>query len=83
MEFYNQRITKALISLRGSAGWSAPVLIANPRRQVFSRRGPNVLSFHVMDYMFSDPDHMFRDPYVFFSLGSIRNKHAPCLGKNL
>ena len=33
-------ITKALIRLRGCAGWSAPVLFANPRRQVFSRRGP-------------------------------------------
>ena len=35
------RITKALIRLRGCAGWSAPLLIANPRRQVFSRRGPS------------------------------------------
>ena len=37
-----KRITKALIRLRGCAGWSAPVLFANPRRQVFSRRGPYV-----------------------------------------
>ena len=35
------RITKALISLRGCAVWSAPLLFANPRKQVFSRRGPN------------------------------------------
>ena len=35
-------ITKALIRLGGTAGWSAPVLFANPRRQVFSHRGPNV-----------------------------------------
>ena len=35
-----KRITKALIRLRGCAGWSAPVLFANPLRQVFSRRGP-------------------------------------------
>ena len=35
-----KRITKALIRLRGCAGWSAPVMFANPRRQVFSRRGP-------------------------------------------
>ena len=34
------RITKALIRLRGCAGWSAPVLFATPRRQVFSRQGP-------------------------------------------
>ena len=38
----NKRITKVLISLRGCAGWSAPVLFANPRRKVFSRRGPYV-----------------------------------------
>ena len=36
----NMRITKALIRLRGCAGWSAPVLFAKPRRQVLSRRGP-------------------------------------------
>ena len=34
-----KRMTKALIRLRGCAGWSAPVLFANPRRQIFSRRG--------------------------------------------
>ena len=37
----NKRITKALIRLRGCAGWSAPVLFTNLRRQIFSRRGPN------------------------------------------
>ena len=42
------RITKALIRLRGCAGWSAPVLFANPRRQVFSRRGP-ILTCHKQD----------------------------------
>ena len=40
MILYNTRITKALIRLRGCAGWSAPLLFANHRRQVFSRRGP-------------------------------------------
>ena len=40
MWFSLKRITKALISLRGCADWSAPVLIANPRRQIFSRWGP-------------------------------------------
>ena len=35
-----KRITKALIRLCGCAGWSAPVLFPNPRRQVFSGRGP-------------------------------------------
>ena len=38
------RITKALISLRGCAGWSASLLFANPRRQVFSRRGSILLT---------------------------------------
>ena len=38
----NKRITKALIRLRGCAGWSAPVLFAKPRRQVFSRQGPYI-----------------------------------------
>ena len=37
------RITNALISLRGCEGWSAPLLFANPRRQVFTWRGPNNL----------------------------------------
>ena len=35
----DKRITKVLISLRGCAGWSAPVLFPNPQRQVFSRQG--------------------------------------------
>ena len=34
----NKRTTKALISLRGCAGWSASLMFTNPRRQVFSRR---------------------------------------------
>ena len=33
-------ITEALIRLRERAGWSAPVLFANPRRQIFSRQSP-------------------------------------------
>ena len=40
MVLYNTQITKALIRLRGCAGWSVPVLFANPQRQVFSRQGP-------------------------------------------
>ena len=40
---FKKRITKALIRLRGCAGWSAPVLFANPRRQVFLRRGPIII----------------------------------------
>ena len=34
-------ITKALIRLCECAGWSATVLFAKPRRQIFSHRGPN------------------------------------------
>ena len=36
-----KRTINALISLRSCAGLSAPVLFANPRIQVYSRRGPN------------------------------------------
>ena len=39
----NKGITKALTSLRRCAGWSAPLLFTNSRRQVFSRRGPYVI----------------------------------------
>ena len=50
-----KRITKALIRLRGCAGWSAPVLFATPRRQVFSRRGPNyAVSKHYAGSQVSD-----------------------------
>ena len=38
--FPKSKKKKALIRLRGCAGWSAPVLFTNPRRQGFSRRGP-------------------------------------------
>ena len=36
----NKRITKALIRLRGCAGWSAPLMFANTGRQGSFRRGP-------------------------------------------
>ena len=42
MLLLNKRITKALSRLRKCAGWSAPLLFANLRRQFFSRRGPNI-----------------------------------------
>ena len=38
----NERITKALISLRRCAGWSAPLLFANPQRPVFLCGDPYV-----------------------------------------
>ena len=37
----NKQITKSLIRLRRCTGWSAPLLFATNRRQVFSRRGPD------------------------------------------
>ena len=36
----NKRITKALISLRGCAGWSAPLWFANPMAQLVFIIGP-------------------------------------------
>ena len=50
-----KRITKALIRLRGCAGWSAPVLFANHRRQVFSRRGPYLRQFCFWTVQFDLP----------------------------
>ena len=44
----NKRITKALIRLRGCAGWSAHLLFTNLRRQVFSRRGPFYAWFQIL-----------------------------------
>ena len=43
MILLDKRITKGLISLRGYAGWNAPVLFVNHQRQVFSRRGPIII----------------------------------------
>ena len=64
-----KRITKALIRLRGCAGWSVPGLSANLRRQVFSRRGPFLITIfkQVNDQLsdlhkypfYHDEDHIF------------------------
>ena len=43
-----QRIAKKLIRLRICAGWFAPLLFLNPRRQVFSHRGPYNIGFMVL-----------------------------------
>ena len=59
-----KRITKALISLRGCAGWSALVLFVNPRRQVFSLSRPKVglifkrddFNFEIVNFPFLDGD---------------------------
>ena len=36
----NKQMTKAQIRLYGCAGWSAPLLFTNHRRQIFSHQGP-------------------------------------------
>ena len=46
----NKQTTKALIRQRGCAGWSAPLLFGNPRRQVFSRRGPYYFCYKTEHY---------------------------------
>ena len=43
MILFDKQITKGLISLCRCAGWSAPVLLLNPRRQVFSHQGQNYI----------------------------------------
>ena len=58
----NKRITKALIRLRGCAGWSAPWLFANHRRQVFSGRGPYIRkTFYVTESEGKDTSHLHGD----------------------
>ena len=47
MMLSQKRKTKALIGLRGCAGWSAS-FFANIRRQVFSRCGPYVNGGHII-----------------------------------
>ena len=54
MILLDKLITKALISLRGCAGWSAPVLFANSRRQVFLRQGPIIENGVDSDQMVSE-----------------------------
>ena len=50
-----KRITKALIRLRGCAGWSALVLFTNPQRQVFSRQGQYYNMHHINFYKETSP----------------------------
>ena len=52
----NKRITKGLIRLCSGAGWSAPVLFANPQRQVFSRRG--TFDIHILQIMCNNAGDM-------------------------
>ena len=67
-----KRITKALIRLRGCADWSAPVMFANPQRQVFSRQGPyNLNPFSV------DSFHFKSHPTHFLSESAMRTRSSP------
>ena len=50
MMLYNTQITKALIRLRGCAGWSVPLLFAYIRRQGFLPRGPFVHNKYPVAY---------------------------------
>ena len=47
MILFKKWITKALISLHGCPGWSAPLLFLIPRRQDFSRRGPDAAAYKI------------------------------------
>ena len=47
-----KRITKALISLRRCAGWSALLLFANPLRQVFLLQGPYICKMLINTHNF-------------------------------
>ena len=51
-----KRIINALTSLRRCAGWSVPLLFPNPRRQVFSHRGPNHNQMAGLNVVFIDFD---------------------------
>ena len=56
---YKKRTTKGLIRQSRSAGWSAPLLFATLRRQVFSHRGPyNVYVLPIMTQMGPLATHM-------------------------
>ena len=82
----SKRITKALISLRGCPGWSAPLLFANPRRQVLSHQGPYGLKIilaysHVNDVIILPCGlRSFYHEVCLISLKALRNfilKHYP------
>ena len=68
MILYNKRITKELIRLRVFAGWSAPLLFANHRRQVFLRQRP---------YRSDSKKHTFYFFFVFFSVLKIYSPILP------
>ena len=52
-----KRITKALISLPGCAGWSVSLLFANPGQQVLSQRGPYYFEIITCDPSIYTMDH--------------------------
>ena len=66
-----KRITKALIRLRGCAGWSAALLFVTPRRQLFSRRGPNKIFVRYKKY-----ENQQTHPHILISSFVFRCLHA-------
>ena len=63
---FRQRTTKALIRLRGSAGWSAPLLFAYDIRHVFSWPGSyRYAETELPRYAVSCPDSSFIVKYWF------------------
>ena len=64
-----------LIRLRGCAGWSTPVLFANPRRQVFSRRGPNKADLKRHKLMHTLSKFQCGICYERFSLAKLLKEH--------
>ena len=73
-----KRMAKALISLRGCAGWSAPVLFANPWRQVFSRCGPNMVMWeHYISFcrtLLFHRSHRLKVSFVDYWLSVVRRQ---------
>ena len=54
-----KRITKVMIRLCRCTGWYVSLLLANPRRQVFSRRGPNYL-----EHLNINNTHLYIIPFI-------------------
>ena len=65
------RITRALIRLRGCAGWSAPLLFANPEDRFFSCRGPCDVTYNFIQNhnYWKDLHQIFS--YLFETFGSM------------
>ena len=74
-----KRITKALIRLRRCTGWSAPLLFANPCRQVFLRRGPIIIEKKTTCQMITwlevniKVTLMYADPFLYNRMHDMNN----------